>query len=109
MWSLIKVIHVDHSVLTAASLHQAVRSTGFVSPCVSHWLAVIGGFWSLLFWWEVVYFHFSGSDKEQAQEGDNQVRLGRVLSLLQDLSSFVTRSYEVVKSVVQQLASLYSK
>ena len=57
----------------------------------------------------ILVFHFSGSDKEQALEGDNQVRLGRVLSLLQDLSSFVTRSCEVVKNVVQQLAALYSK
>ena len=57
----------------------------------------------------ILVFHFSGSDKEQTQEGDNQVRLGRVLSLLQDLSSFVTRSCEVVKNVVQQLAALYSK
>ncbi|XP_044177343.1 WASH complex subunit 4-like isoform X1 [Acropora muricata] len=57
----------------------------------------------------LLLYEEAGSDKEQAQEGDNQVRLGRILSLLQDLSSFVNRSYEVVKNVLQQLASLYSK
>ena len=54
-------------------------------------------------------FSFTGSDKDQVSEGDNQVRLGRVLPLLQEVSSFVTRAYDVVKNVVQQLASLYSK
>ncbi|XP_068718075.1 WASH complex subunit 4-like [Montipora capricornis] len=57
----------------------------------------------------LLLYEEAGADKEQAQEGDNQVRLGRMLSLLQGLSSFVTRCYEVVKNVVQQLASLYSK
>ena len=55
------------------------------------------------------FFFISGADKEQVQEGDNQVRLGRMLPLLQDISSFVTRAYEVVKNVIQQLASLHSK
>ena len=55
------------------------------------------------------FFLISGADKEQVQEGDNQVRLGRMLPLLQDISSFVTRAYEVVKNVIQQLASLHSK
>lgn len=53
--------------------------------------------------------HCLGGDKDQAQEGDNQVHLGRMLPLLQEVSSFVTRSYEVVKNVIQQLASLYSR
>lgn len=57
----------------------------------------------------ILFLINKGSDKEQAQEGENQVRLGRVLPLLQDLSNFVKRSYEVVKNVVQQLAMLYSK
>lgn len=57
----------------------------------------------------ILFLINKGSDKEKAQEGENQVRLGRVLSLLQDLSNFVKRSYEVVKNVVQQLAMLYSK
>ena len=29
--------------------------------------------------------------------------------ILQDISNFITRAYEVVKAVVQQLASLYTK
>ena len=53
--------------------------------------------------------HCLGGDKDQPQEGDNQVHLGRMLPLLQEVSSFVTRSYEVVKNVIQQLASLYSR
>lgn len=68
-------------------------------------------FWIFLqvSWVFILFLINKGSDKEQAQEGENQVRLGRVLSLLQDLSNFVKRSYEVVKNVVQQLAMLYSK
>ncbi|XP_078343242.1 WASH complex subunit 4-like [Oculina patagonica] len=57
----------------------------------------------------LLYEEAGGDDKDQAQEGDNQVHLGRMLPLLQDVSSFVTRSYEVVKNVVQQLASVYSR
>lgn len=61
---------------------------------------------SIFYWTFVICL---GADKDQAQEGDNQVRLGRMLPLLQEVSSFVTRSYEVVKNVIQQLASLYSR
>ena len=57
----------------------------------------------------ILFLINKGSGKEQTQEGENQVRLGQVLSLLQDLSNFVKRSYEVVKNVIQQLAMLYSK
>ncbi len=34
--------------------------------------------------------------------------MGRMLSLLQDLTLFVNRISELVKSTLQQLASLYS-
>jgi WASH complex subunit 7 len=42
------------------------------------------------------------------QEGEAQLQLGRILPLLQDLSSFVVRVYAVVKKVIQQLAALYA-
>ncbi|XP_058950258.2 WASH complex subunit 4 [Pocillopora verrucosa] len=61
------------------------------------------------FFTPLLLYEEAGADKEQVQEGDNQVRLGRMLPLLQDISSFVTRAYEVVKNVIQQLASLHSK
>ncbi|PFX13788.1 WASH complex subunit 7 [Stylophora pistillata] len=61
------------------------------------------------FYTPLLLYEEAGADKEQVQEGDNQVRLGRMLPLLQDISSFVIRAYEVVKNVIQQLASLHSK
>ncbi|KAK3730652.1 hypothetical protein QZH41_008272, partial [Actinostola sp. cb2023] len=49
-----------------------------------------------------------GSETE-LEEGEAQVKLSRMLPLLQEVSSFVTRCYEVVKSVLQQFGSLYNK
>ncbi|GCB75955.1 hypothetical protein scyTo_0019825, partial [Scyliorhinus torazame] len=34
--------------------------------------------------------------------------MGRFISFLQELSCFITRCYEVVMNIVQQLASLYT-
>jgi len=49
-----------------------------------------------------------GEPSSGLEEGDAQVQIGRMMSLLQELSCFVNRVYEVVKHVIQQLASLYS-
>ena len=81
--------------------------------CVPLWYKILESDWlsysAPLHYLVCNFFLISGADKEQVQEGDNQVRLGRMLPLLQDISSFVTRAYEVVKNVIQQLASLHSK
>ncbi|XP_011270327.1 hypothetical protein CAOG_08707, partial [Capsaspora owczarzaki ATCC 30864] len=42
------------------------------------------------------------------EEGDVQLKIGRLLPLLQDLSNFVTRVQDVVKNTVQQLGALYT-
>eukprot|EP00795_Rhopilema_esculentum_P002023 gene2023-17584_t len=43
------------------------------------------------------------------EEGEAQIKIGRMLSFLKDVSNFVQRSYEVVKNVLLQLASLYNR
>ena len=43
------------------------------------------------------------------EEGEAQIRVGRVLAVLQDVASFVQRSYEVVQHIMLQLASMYTK
>ncbi|CAI8002431.1 WASH complex subunit 4 [Geodia barretti] len=42
------------------------------------------------------------------QDGEAQLMMGRMLQLLQDLTMFVNRISELVKSILQQLASLHS-
>jgi len=42
------------------------------------------------------------------EEGQAQIQMGRIISMLQELSCFVTRSNEVVKNVLQQLTCLYT-
>jgi len=49
-----------------------------------------------------------GEPEEGLEEGEAQIQIGRMFSLLQELSCFVNRSYEVVKSVVKQLSCLFS-
>ncbi|KXJ13484.1 WASH complex subunit 7 [Exaiptasia diaphana] len=68
------------------------------------------------FYTPLLLYEEAGSETE-LEEGEAQVKLGRMLSLLQvsevdtvkEISSFVTRCYEVVKNVLQQLGSLYNK
>lgn len=50
-----------------------------------------------------------GGDAETTvQEGEAQLMMARMTALLQDLSLFVNRIHELVKNIIQQLASLYS-
>eukprot|EP00039_Didymoeca_costata_P001169 m.50316 g.50316 ORF g.50316 m.50316 type:complete len:1190 (+) comp10662_c0_seq1:292-3861(+) len=49
-----------------------------------------------------------GEASENTEDGDAQVRIGRMLPFLQNLSTFVSRVYLVVKNIVHQLASFYS-
>ncbi|XP_059151833.1 WASH complex subunit 4-like isoform X4 [Physella acuta] len=42
------------------------------------------------------------------EEGEAQIQIGRMFSLLQELSCFVSRCYEVTKFVLKQLSCLYT-
>nr|XP_006817005.1 PREDICTED: WASH complex subunit 7-like [Saccoglossus kowalevskii] len=50
-----------------------------------------------------------GDVGDSQEEGEAQIQIGRMLPLLQDLSSFVSRCYEVVRNIIHQMASLYSR
>lgn len=52
-------------------------------------------------------FYGEGAADSSMAEGDCQIQMGRFVSFLQELSCFVTRCYEVVMSVIHQLAALY--
>lgn len=43
-----------------------------------------------------------------SETGDSQVQMGKFLGLLQELSCYVKRCYQVIKSTIQQLSVLYS-
>ncbi|XP_071139375.1 WASH complex subunit 4-like isoform X2 [Mytilus edulis] len=58
--------------------------------------------------YNALLFYGEGEPDEGLQDGDAQVQMGKMMSLIQELSCFVTRSYEVVKSVVQQFSCLYT-
>lgn len=40
-------------------------------------------------------------------DGDAQVLMGRMIATLQDLSSFVTRCYDVARNTMQQMSALH--
>lgn len=40
-------------------------------------------------------------------EGDTQVKIGRMLSFLKEFSDYISRSWEVIRNVMRQLASLF--
>jgi len=50
-----------------------------------------------------------GLSEETLDEGEAQIHMGNMLSVLQDIANFVQRSYEVIQNVMQQLASIYTK
>ncbi|CAL1541419.1 unnamed protein product [Lymnaea stagnalis] len=49
-----------------------------------------------------------GEPDEGLEEGEAQIQIGRLFPLLQELSCFVSRCYEVVKTVMKQLSCLYT-
>ncbi|MFT7812597.1 WASH complex subunit 7 [Arapaima gigas] len=53
-------------------------------------------------------YYGEGVSDTSVVEGESQIQMGRFISFLQELSCFVSRCFEVVVNVVQQLASLYS-
>ncbi|XP_041059183.1 WASH complex subunit 4 isoform X2 [Carcharodon carcharias] len=53
-------------------------------------------------------FYGEGVTDSSIVEGESQIQMGRFISFLQELSCFITRCYEVVMNIVQQLASLYT-
>lgn len=50
-----------------------------------------------------------GDLEKGLQEGEAQLMMGRMLSVLQDLTLFVNRINELVKNMLQQMSSLYSQ
>ncbi|KAL5013534.1 hypothetical protein ScPMuIL_007804 [Solemya velum] len=58
--------------------------------------------------YNALLFYGEGEPESGLEEGEAQIQIGRIIPLLQELSCFVTRSYDVVKHVVHQLSSLYS-
>ncbi|KAM9807729.1 WASH complex subunit 4 [Neosynchiropus ocellatus] len=53
-------------------------------------------------------FYGEGVSEISVVEGDSQIQMGRFVSFLQELSCFVSRCYEVVANIIQQLAALYN-
>ncbi|XP_053742300.1 WASH complex subunit 4 [Synchiropus splendidus] len=53
-------------------------------------------------------FYGEGVSEISIVEGDSQIQMGRFVSFLQELSCFVSRCYEVVANIIQQLAALYN-
>ncbi|XP_055882277.1 WASH complex subunit 4-like isoform X2 [Biomphalaria glabrata] len=49
-----------------------------------------------------------GEPEEGLEEGEAQIQIGRMFSLLQELSCFISRCSEVVKAVMRQLSCLYT-
>lgn len=49
-----------------------------------------------------------GEPEEGLEEGEAQVQMGRMFPVLQELSCFVSRSYEVVRTVMKQFSCLYT-
>eukprot|EP00794_Sanderia_malayensis_P006146 gene6146-6852_t len=50
-----------------------------------------------------------GLEEATLEEGEAQLRVGRMLSFLKDVSNFVQRSYEVARNVLLQLSTLYNR
>lgn len=53
-------------------------------------------------------FYGEGASTNGSLEGEALIYIGRMIPFMQELSSFVTRCYKVVKNVVHQLSSLYN-
>lgn len=57
--------------------------------------------------YDALQFYGEGESTNGHQEGDAHVFIGRLLSLLWELSQFVNRCYMVTRNVINQLASLH--
>ncbi|XP_072038890.1 WASH complex subunit 4-like [Amphiura filiformis] len=53
-------------------------------------------------------YYGEGEPEAGLEEGEAQVQMGRMMPFMQELSCFVSRCYEVVRNVIQQLSSLYN-
>ncbi|XP_056595412.1 WASH complex subunit 4 [Triplophysa dalaica] len=53
-------------------------------------------------------YYGEGVSDTSVVEGESQIQMGRFISFLQELSCFVSRCFEVVVNMVQQLAALYN-
>lgn len=58
--------------------------------------------------YNALLFYGEGEPKGGFQEGDAQIAIGRIISIMQELSCFVNRCNLVIKNTIHQMASLYS-
>ncbi|KAK2158033.1 hypothetical protein LSH36_178g02040 [Paralvinella palmiformis] len=58
--------------------------------------------------YSALLFYGEGGAENMLEDGEAQIEIGRFIPLLQELSCFVNRSYEVIKNVVCQLSCLYT-
>ncbi|XP_067134049.1 WASH complex subunit 4 isoform X3 [Centruroides vittatus] len=59
-------------------------------------------------YYNILLFYGEGEPKGGFQEGDAQIAIGRIISVMQELSCFVNRCNLVVKNTIHQMASLYT-
>ncbi|UYV81128.1 KIAA1033 [Cordylochernes scorpioides] len=98
--TLLELVSTDNKILNKVVTVLAALCTEIQELCQ---LARNRFFPALLFYGE------SEPAQDGLQEGEVYLYIGRMTHLMQDLSIFVTRSYAVVKNVVHQLSSLYSR
>ncbi|XP_069101114.1 WASH complex subunit 4-like isoform X2 [Argopecten irradians] len=58
--------------------------------------------------YNALLYYGEGEPENGLGEGEAQLQMGRLMPLLQELSCFVNRCYEVVRNVIHQFACLYS-
>ncbi|XP_050413504.1 WASH complex subunit 4 [Patella vulgata] len=58
--------------------------------------------------YNALLFYGEGELEQGLEDGDAQVQMGRMIPLFQELSCFVSRSYDVIRNVCQQLSSLHN-
>ncbi|KNC56420.1 WASH complex subunit 7 [Thecamonas trahens ATCC 50062] len=83
-----KIVATLGALQSEAALLESEAATQVFAPLAMHGEALTGD--------------------EDADDGETQVAMGRLLPLLQSVCVFVRRAYDVVRNLVHQLASLYS-
>ncbi|ESO99519.1 hypothetical protein LOTGIDRAFT_113446 [Lottia gigantea] len=58
--------------------------------------------------YNALLFYGEGEPEEGLEEGEAQVQMGRMIPLFQELSCFVSRSYDVIRNICQQLSALHN-
>ncbi|XP_019624304.1 PREDICTED: WASH complex subunit SWIP-like [Branchiostoma belcheri] len=96
--SLLELIKTDNKVLNKVL-------TVFSSLCCE--MSALKHEAETKFYHALLFYGEGELDKVQ-EEGEAQVQMGRMMPVLQELSCFVSRCYEVVRNTVQQLGSLHT-